>query len=156
MKKSRHNSNNRGVDLRKRAVVLGVAAVAALPFGVSSAANGLKDSAGGNSSAPADTSPAPSIDPENRYPAPPSKGVVRIEHVAESGDSVSEVAESMAIEHNQRNAGDHLDAQEVTSSMYSAGGETPEGYSIPPSLGDGLNIGEHIVADVPHEDVRDR
>lgn len=153
MKRSRHNSGNQGVNLKRRALILGVGAVAALPFGVNSAADAIKD--GGTSTA-ADAAPAPSIDPAHRYPAPASDGTIRIERTAVSGDNPSVLAESIAVEHNQANPGDHLDTQEVESSMYSAGGETPEGYSIPPTLEDGLNIGEHVVVDATAEDVRDR
>lgn len=91
----------------------------------------------------------------NRYPAPPAADTLRLQHIAESGDKPTVIAEEIADEYNDNpTSAGHLTAQEVKDHMYSVGGNTPEGHPIPTN-DEIININEHMVADIPVEKVFD-
>lgn len=152
--KDNKNHSPKSIDYKKRTAILGVMAVAALPFAASSVSDSERASSSTTAAAASSTKSKNPVDPISQYSTPPS-GTIRLERAAESGDTTSEIAEAMAIEYNEKN-GTNLDTQEVQDSIYSIGGKTPEGYEIEPDIENMTEVGEHHVADVPIEDVYDK
>lgn len=94
----------------------------------------------------------------NRYPNPPAEDTLRLQHIVEPGDGISNITQDLAEQFKENTPGmeTHLDPAEIADHRYDVpGGTTPDGYPIPKN--DPMpHPNEHIVFDIPHKDVFDK